>query len=70
MPLAVILTWVSVGQQLVGAGIATVNTVKTWIKSLHPGLTDEDLNAICAEISRGAIRHRALADADARPPAA
>lgn len=59
-----VLTLVSAGQQLVAVGSATILQVKAFIQTLHPGLSDVDLNAILDAISAGAARHKALADAD------
>ncbi len=65
MTLQQALTWVSVGQQLVSVGIATYANIQGWIKALHPGVSDADLNAILDAIVTGAARHQALANADA-----
>jgi hypothetical protein len=59
------LAWASAGQQLVAAGAATVAIIRTWIKAQHPGMSEDDLNAICDAVAAGATRHKALADADA-----
>lgn len=59
-----VATLIAAGQQLVAVGVATVDQIRTFYKTLHPGMTDADLNAICDAIEAGAIRHKGLADAD------
>ncbi len=59
------LAWANAGQQLVIVGIATVENIRAWIKSLHPNISEADLNAILDSIAAGASRHKTLADADA-----
>ncbi len=61
------LAWANAGQQLVAVGIATVTNIQTWIKSLHPGIPEADLNAILDAITAGATRHKKLADLDGQP---
>ena len=61
------LAWVSAGQTLVAAGVATIENIKAWIQAQHAGLSDADLNAILDAIIVGADRHKALAQADAGP---
>lgn len=56
---------VAAGEQLVATGVATVQGFQAWLKSLQPGLTDADLNAIAEQIKLGAARHKAIALADA-----
>lgn len=65
LTIAQIAAWIAAGQQLVAVGVATAENIKTWIKALHPDLSDADLNAILDAIVAGASRHKALADADA-----
>lgn len=67
MSLQQALVWVQIGQQLMTVGIATAEQIRTFIKAVHPNLSDADLNAILDTITAGATRHRALADADAQP---
>lgn len=65
MPIAQVLAWLSAGQTLVSVGVATIAQIKGFIATLHPGMSDADLNALLAAIQEGALRHKALADADA-----
>jgi hypothetical protein len=53
---------------LLSAGIATEQDIVTIVKAFHPGMTDAELNAVCALVVAGATRHKALADADAAGP--
>lgn len=59
------LVWVEVGSQLVSVLGATIDNVRSWIASTHPGLSDAELNAICDAVVAGASRHKRLADLDA-----
>jgi hypothetical protein len=63
-----VVAWIQAGQTLLAAGVATANNIRTWIDAQHPGLTDEELNAICDTIHAGATRHKALAALDAAGP--
>lgn len=60
-----VLAYVGAGQQLVQAGVMTVQAIRDLIKGNHPELPEADLNAMCASIASGAARHEALAHADA-----
>lgn len=60
-----ILAWVQAGQLLVSTGVATIQTIRTWIKGQHGAMSDADLDAICDAVASGAARHKALAQADA-----
>ena len=65
MPIAAIIGWLSVGETLITAGLATAAQIRTFIQSIHPGLSEDDLNAILDGIISGATRHKRLADGDA-----
>jgi hypothetical protein len=60
-----IVAWLQAGSQLIAAGAATAEQIKGFIKSLHPGLPDADLNALLDAIIASAARHKRLADLDA-----
>ncbi len=62
---AQILAWVQVANILVPAGISTVQQIQEFMKSLHPGVSEADLNAILYLLIMGASRHLAIAKADA-----
>ncbi len=65
MPIAQVVALVLAGQQLVASGVATLESIRDFIKSIKPGIAEADLNAICDGIAVGAARHKALAVADA-----
>lgn len=61
---AQVLALVSAGQQILAVGSATVEQFRTFIKFLHSGLSDAELDAIDDAIAAGAARHKRLAQLD------
>lgn len=55
-----VLAWA----QLIMAGAASVQQVRGFLASLHPGVTDDELNAALQTIVDDATRRKALAEAD------
>jgi hypothetical protein len=54
--------------QLIAAGLATAAQVKALLATSNPGMTDVEMDAILDLVIAGATRHKALADADMKPP--
>lgn len=52
---------------LINAGVASVQQVRTLIASLHPGMTESEVDAVLGLIVADATRRKALADADQQP---
>jgi len=65
LTLAQAMAWVTAGQMLVSAGIATTKTIRAWIIGNHGELSEAQLDEICDLITAGAAKHKAIADGDA-----
>jgi len=55
--------------QLVASGVATIAQVKTLFSTTTPGMTDAELDAVCALIGTNAAAQQKLAQADQLPNA-
>jgi hypothetical protein len=53
--------------QLVASGVATIAQIKTLFASNVPGMTDAELDAVCALIGTNAAAQQKLAQADLKP---
>ena len=56
--------------QLVSSGVASIAEIKALFSSSTPGMTDAELNAVCALIGTRASEQQKLAQADQLPNAA
>jgi hypothetical protein len=58
------LAFIALLPQLMAAGLATAAQIKALIASLHPGMTDPEMNAVLDFVNADATRRQALAHAD------
>lgn len=61
------IAFITLLPQLISAGVASIEEVRSLVTSFHTGLTDPELDAICTLIHTKASAQQKIAQSDLKP---